>query len=896
MYGILRCILSVRYDVQIKGLKEVKKRLNKKKGIFFLPSHPAEIDPPMLTSYLTGFKHPKPLVVEHFFYLKGVSFFMNFAGAIPIPNFETTVNEWKKKKLDKVLEQMHEVLDQGENILVYPAGHLKRKSKEVIGGSSFTYNVIEKNRDANIVLVRTTGLWGSSFSRALDGKLPDFWGGIARGIKIVLKNGIFFVPKRKVIIEFAIAPKEITQASSKMEMNKLLEKWYNQYPKEEGSKDIVDKEPVKLVSYSCFKKELPQVTFQEDKVQSTQDVKVPFKVQEDVYLHLAKLAKTTSDKISQSMDLSIDLGLDSLDVATLIAYLDQRYELPKVTPSEFATVADILVVLSQKGAKKRGNMHMPPFSWGNEDRPVLDIPKGSTLVEAFFNSSDRLKNHICAADNNSGKITYKRWEIGAILLAEKIAKLPGEYVGIMLPSSIGSYITTLACLIAKKIPVMLNWTAGSRNIEHGVKELSIESIITSQKFLDRLAYLEIGDAIEKLILLEDVRRSITLSDKLSAMFLSKRNVKAKLKKLGLTNQKKEDTAVVLFTSGTENFPKAVPLSHHNILSNLRSVQHDTSLKPSDILYASLPPFHSFGFTVTGFFPILYGIRAFFAPDPTDAQAIAEDVKRVQATIICLAPSFYQNLFQIAEKDDLKSIRLLVTGAEKASESLLAYASKNLPQAEMIEGYGITECSPIVTIQREGDVKKGVGKPIGNIEICTIHLETLEKLPKGETGEICIHGDSVFSGYLGEGKKDPFIELDGKRWYRSGDLGFLDEDNNLILSGRLKRFVKIGGEMISLHSIEEVLTKEVINRKLFQVPEDKAFLSVCAQQKENEKPLLHLFCIAPLEKDMVNDILQENQFARIVKINQVHEINEIPTNAAGKISYKALDEQMKTSDV
>ena len=205
---------------------------------------------------------------------------------------------------------------------------------------------------------------------------------------------------------------------------------------------------------------------------------------------------------------------------------------------------------------------------------------------------------------------------------------------------------------------------------------------------------------------------------------------------------------------------------------------------------------------------------------------------MEVTLFCSAPSFLKGLFYAAKPGQLKSVRYFVCGAEKAPQELYERVEKLGTDGKLIEGYGITECSPIITINRPNLPPEGVGRILPNLEACTIHPETHELLPEGSEGEICVRGASVFHGYL-DNPRSPFIEINGKRWYRTGDLGHFEKNGSLILSGRLKRFTKLGGEMISLGAIEEALVSRLIQNQ--QISADVADLSPFARMKEAANP-------------------------------------------------------------
>lgn len=215
---------------------------------------------------------------------------------------------------------------------------------------------------------------------------------------------------------------------------------------------------------------------------------------------------------------------------------------------------------------------------------------------------------------------------------------------------------------------------------------------------------------------------------------------------------------------------------------------------------------------------------------------------------------------------------------------------------MLEGYGITECSPIVTLTRPKKPRRGVGQPLPGIELCIVSPETCEVMLPGQEGEICIYGPNVFKGYIGT-DKSPFIELDGRRWYLSGDRGHLEPDGSLMLSGRLKRFVKIGGEMVSLGGLEEELLKMAQEKKwIGTVKEDAPPLAVAVLEKNSEKPLMILFSTFDVSKDEINQALLDKGYSTLVKIADVRKVPQIPVTGAGKTHYHALDEMLIPKNV
>lgn len=874
VFQIVGFLVSLRYRIKVKGLENIPSL----KGAILLPNHPAEIDPVLVILALWKKFHCRPLVVEHFYYLKGFKFFMDWVGALPLPNLDTATNKWKVKQIEKLFDRVVDELKAGNNFLIYPAGRLKLTGQEVVGGASFVPNLLQTYPEVNVVLVRTSGLWGSRFSRAITGKVPNFGATLLEGVKILLRNGIFFAPRREVVIEVKQAPKDFPVHGARMEINRYLEAWYN----EKGP------EPRILISDKFWTRSVPKVV-RSEKNQKGDELPIPPEIESEVLGQIASMTKRAPETIQREMNFSFDLGLDSLDVAQLYVFLDEKYDVVNLPHGQLQTVEDVM--RAAVGFKREVRDERKGERWPKDiARPSPVQPWGNTIAEAFLHNCDRMGKSIACADNLTGALSYKRLKQAALILSLKMAKLPGDHIGVLLPSSNAAYLTIMSILLAKKVPVMLNWTTGVRSLNHAAEISQLKTVISSRRFLDKLDGGEFGDVEEKFVYLEDVKNSITLKEKLYGLVLSWKKCGALLSKLKFDQIKPEDPAVIIFTSGTESLPKGVLLSHSNILSNHRSAMQCVDLKQEDVLYGVLPPFHSFGFAVTGLLPLLSGLKVCFAPDPTDSHGMANDIAHWKPTMFICAPGFVKALLRVASQDQLASLQLIVLGAEKVADELVQELQALDKRKKVIEGYGITECSPIVTLNRPELPRKGVGQPIPGISLMTIHYETGEVLGEGQEGEICIAGPSVFNGYL-EGKKDPFILHQGKKWYRSGDRGFIDQDGYLILSGRLKRFVKIGGEMVSLVSIEEELIKLAKAKCWIDDTIEGPYLAVSSKEGLEGRPQIILYATFDVNREDVNAALIESGFGRLAKVGEVKKVGEIPLTGAGKTHHRLLDESV-----
>lgn len=891
IYFFIQTILWFRYKIEYKGLDKINKStMNKAGGVLFLPNHPAVFVDPLSAGLGAWKKSPiRPMVVEYMYYHPLAHWLFKYVNAIPVPDFASTSNSVKVKRTEKVFNQMVQGLEKGDSFMIYPAGKTKSSNKEVLGGASGLHRILAERPDTNIVLVRIKGLWGSRFSRFWTGRAAQMGPTLGWGIKQVLKNLIFFTPRRKVIIEYVPAPADFPRHGTRLEVNRYLENWYNQpdgLTKQEGAHPG---DSLILLPYSMWSNEIPKVERTAKQEFSVDLDKIPFDVQGEVTEKLAELAEIPPQKVKPDMTIASDLGLDSLDVAEVIAFLTEKYDIKNIPVEEVTTVAKVMALAAGQLQTEDNEVEavFDLTKWNKKiKRELASIAPGSTLGESFLNACEKYGSRMCMADDRLGPIDYKTLKLRTIVLASEIRKMPGDTIGVLLPASVAAFMVIMACELAGKIPVMINWTQGPRHLEQ-VKDLAkLKTVISSWAFIDKLEGIDFDGLDDLMVMLEDIRRNVSFKDKLKGKFLSRKSPRTILQTLNPKGSRPEDPAVILFTSGTENMPKGVPLSHNNILSNMRPVFDDVPIYTDDILFGILPPFHSFGFTVATLLAPLSGARVAFFPNPTEGKKMAERCKKWGVTITCGAPTFLKGIMKGGTKDQFQTIRLNVTGAEKAPQELFDLV-KALTPGEIIEGYGITECSPVLSMNRPGKAHKGVGQALGNVDLLVVHPETFEVLPPSTQGMILAKGPNVFSGYINPGIEPPFAIVNGEKWYKTGDLGNLDEEGFLTISGRLKRFIKIGGEMISLGAVEEALIKAG-PEKGWRFAEDAPSLAIMAKENAGEKTRINLFTVFKTDVEEVNSALKEAGFSNLVRISQVNVIKEIPIMGTGKVNYRGLE--------
>ncbi len=869
-----RVVLWLRYNLKWRGLKKLRAR----KGVLFLPNHPGELDPVFLATRLWGRYRPHPVVVEDFYHMGSLHWLMKSIRAIPMPNLDAGAGSYKRLRVNQALATVLEYLRRGENVLLYPAGRQMRSGLEELRGASAVHDLLKQAPDTNIVLVRTRGFLGSSFAWATERRRPDLLRSLRRGAWWILVNFILFTPRRKLSIEFEDAPDDFPRRAGKLELNQWLDNWYNRHGPEEPA----------LVSYCRWWRALPKVA-KDDSPEQKQDIEVPAKVRRKVIAGLAKIAQIEAKTITGNKKLTAGLGFDSLNLADTVAWLEEEFFVSDVNPTDLITVYDVMTaavgVVREDGAPAAAKA---PAGWfeGRRKRPDLVLPDPEqTIPRNFLATCDRMGKAVAIADD-SMVLTYKRLKLSVLVLAGVFRKWPDERLGIMLPATAGVNVIIMAVLLTGKIPVMINWTLGDASLRHVLEIAGIKRIITSGRFLDRLEQLNLELLQDYLLTLEDIRASeITRGLKLKALLRRGKSPKALCRLYGSGRLQPDDRAVILFTSGSESLPKGVPLSHRNILADIRGAAKLGGIITSDVLYGFLPPFHSFGFTVTCIFPLVTGFKTAYYPNPTESRKLVRGIEAWKPTVFGGTPTFISGVFKAARPGQLDSVRLILSGAEKTPAELFEQARKL--NITILEGYGITETAPVLTLTPAGQKRVGVGRPVGDVKIRIVDLETREALPVGERGLILARGSNVFSGYLARDSSDAFCELEGHTWYVTGDLGFLDKQGNLTISGRLKRFVKVGGEMLSLPAMEEAITRNWPNE------EGLIRTAIGAVDREGDQPLLCLFSVLPLTLEEANSVLKSAGFPNLARLSKVIRLEEIPLLGTGKTDYRELTRRLKT---
>ena len=865
---LISAALRVRYRIRVTGLEDVVRKGSGR--ILFLPNHPALIDPVMIATLLHREFRPRVLADKDQINHPGVRWLARRLRVIPIPDM-SVYGKSAKPAVEAALAESIRALQAGDNFLLYPSGHIYRTRQEDLRGNTAVERILREVPDVRMVLLRTSGLWGSCFGWG-SGHAPKLTGNLGRLAWGVISSGLFFLPKREVTVE-VLEPGTFPRGADRNTQNQFMEQFYNEVSA-----------PNTYVPYSVWEKGGTRVVPEPEERAAANGgpVQVSATTRDTILAHLREL--TGKADPGEDERLAHDLGLDSLARAELQVWLAREFGVSDIEADALHTVRDLFRVAAGEAAGAgAAQLPGPSAAWtvpANDERASL--PPGDTLPEVFLRQAELHPSRPVAADLMRGVRTYRDLLTGIFALRPAIAALPGERVAIMLPASVAADVTLFTVLFAGKTPVMVNWTVGEKNILHGLNLTGVKAVLTSRLLTAKLQSLgsDLASVADRFVYLEDIAARLGLVAKLRAAFAA-RFTPGRLRRVTVT-----DTAVVLFTSGSESLPKAVPLSHANLLANLRDVLQTIHIRQDDSMLGMLPPFHSFGLTITVLAPICAGLRVVHYPNPTEGPALARLAASWRPSMALGTPTFLGGIARAAKPGDLDSVRFAVTGAEKCSEQVYALLTEHCPKAKIIEGYGITECSPIVAANNDTAPQPfTIGRVMPSLTYAIVGEETQARVVSGETGMLLVRGPSVFAGYLGQEGDGPFVAFDHERWYRTGDLVMERPDGVLVFKGRRKRFVKIGGEMVSLPAVEEV-----VNAAFSPPQQDEPCLAIETAGDDSASELV-LFTTLELERATVNDRIRAAGLSGLHNIRRIVRVQAIPVLGTGKIDYRALRSQL-----
>ena len=525
-----------------------------------------------------------------------------------------------------------------------------------------------------------------------------------------------------------------------------------------------------------------------------------------------------------------------------------------------------------------------------EDSLVFSILKGLKLHA----------NNTSIFDGNDGSELKFTKVFGAGAALSKIINKAtnSNRVGIVLPPGKGGLVANLAVLLSGKVPVNLNFTAGSDAIKSSIQQAGLDQIITAQAFVDKYPNFPWPEK-NKILLIEKVLPS--LKPKIIFWLIALKIFSAKwlASMLRLSTKGGNDEAVLLFTSGSSGNPKGVVLSHKNILSNVTQFGSRLDLDQDDKILGCLPLFHSFGSTVTLWYPMLEGIDLVTYPSPLEPPKLAELIEEYKVTLLLATPTFLRGYMRRVDPEKLDTIKFVVTGAEKLPKRL-AEAFESKFQKKVMEGYGLTETSPVtnvnipnVTAQNKSELIKSerfgsVGQFLPGIAVRITEPNDDSPLPINSSGMIWLRGPNIFKEYLDLPSQTQEVIKGG--WFRTGDIGRVDEDGFLFIEGRLSRFSKIAGEMVPHETVESH-----INKALSYDSEDEKKIAVIGIPDEAKGEALVLLSTEEMGDESVKFLRQKLLDLGVAALwipKKIIKVDSIPSLASGKLDIKGCEDLAK----
>ena len=868
LLGFVRSLLWLRYRVKITGLETIAQR--GRKGILFLPNHPALIDPIIVMSRLFRRFRARALAdhdqIDRFF----IRWLAKRARILPLVDMSKAGTV---KGTREAIDRCAAALQGGDNLILYPGGRVRHHRYEDLRGNSGVETILGVAPDVRVVLVRTRGLWGSAFGWA-SGKKPSVGGPLKKGIKAMLASGLFFAPRRHVTMEF-VEPDDFPRAEGRAEINRYLERFYN-----EGAA------PNTYVPYSIWERGGLEVRPEPAEVGGQGDLsQVSPAVRQQVQEFLAELTGVAS--FADDARLAQDLGMDSLDLMEMVNWLQEEFGCSPASVHTLHTAGDVMLAASglAVSASAQPLKHVPAKWFKHLPTPSLAEGLATmTIPQAFLAQARRWPHEVIAADQTSGARTFRELARAIHVLSKHIEAMDGQNVGIMMPASVGGATLYLATLFAGKTPAMINWTLGPGSLAHCVRSAGIKTILTSRMLLGRLESQGVvfGEVKDTMVFVEDIRKTIGRAEKVSAVFATSFGWRA----LRQRAERTPETAVILFTSGSENVPKAVPLTHQNILTNVADIYERFTIGRPDSLLGMLPPFHSFGLTALVGLPFALGLRVVYSPDPTDGATLAALSEAYRPTLLAGTPTFLEGIARASAGDEMRSLRLVISGAEKCSPRVYEILEQHCPHTTVLEGYGATECSPVIAVNHEDDPRAyTIGRPLASVQHAIVDPAMRRRVPTGWQGMLLVRGPSVFDGYLNYDGPSPFVTFEGESWYRTGDLVTEDTEGVLTFAGRLKRFVKLGGEMISLPAIEAALEAQFVGGH------DEGPVLAVTSARDADTAEIVLFAATPVDRESANRAIREAGLSGLHNVRRVIRVDELPTLGSGKVDYRALEQRL-----
>ncbi|WP_447909831.1 AMP-binding protein [Brevundimonas bullata] len=506
-------------------------------------------------------------------------------------------------------------------------------------------------------------------------------------------------------------------------------------------------------------------------------------------------------------------------------------------------------------------------------RAALD-PKvyDESLFDALIDARARYGDKEILEDQDRHPLTYTGLIRAAFVLGRKIAAMtqPGERVGVLLPSSAGVVVTFFGLHAFGRVPVMLNFTSGEANLKAALKTAGVTKILSAKRFVTQAKLDDLMTAlgeVAEIIWLDDVRKTIGLADKLYGLSAGMAPRRFRVK------TDPDSPGVVLFTSGSFGAPKGVVLSQRNLVANARQVAAHIELKPEWVMFNPLPTFHSLGLTGGVLLPLLQGMKAFEYPSPLHAKQITDLLPQVKASILFATDTFLNQYARVAEPDDFATLQFVVAGAEKVRDETRQMFNTKFGGVELLEGYGATEAAPVVAVNHPDRNRPGtVGQIMPGMEY---RLDTVPGIEGG--GQLFLRGPNVMAGYISPNDPKGIEPLAGG-WHDTGDIVDIDDQGYITILGRVKRFAKLGGEMVSLLAVEDMAGA---------VWPDNRHAAVAVPDSKRGERLILVTDHEGAASAQLSEWARDNGAPELAVPKKIIKIAVIPVLGTGKTDYVAI---------
>ncbi len=499
------------------------------------------------------------------------------------------------------------------------------------------------------------------------------------------------------------------------------------------------------------------------------------------------------------------------------------------------------------------------------------------IIESFIKTAKKNFNKIVQEDSTGMSLTFGQTLTAGILLSKHVRNFEGENIALVFPASVGGALAFIATSLSGKTPVGLNFIAGKDEQEWAMKTCDIKTIFTSRVFIQKAEITE----DPRMVFIEDLKEKTSKLEKMLTYFSCKMKSSQSLIQKFKKFDAPDKIAIILFTSGSESHPKGVPLTNKNIFMSIQAFSTVFQPNPDDKVLGTLPFFHVFGFVVCLWLPLIMGMGSVFHPNPTDYERLGKIVHKYRVTMLLGTSTLYRGFMKRWKREQVSSVRLAFAGAEKLNESVRNKFNEKLG-VTIFEAYGVTESCSCITVNYPHDFCHGsVGRLMPGVQCKIVNTETYEELKPGEEGLIFIKGPNVMSAYYKAPELTSQAFHDG--FYITGDIGKF-ENEFLYITDRLKRFAKIGGEMIPLTPIEDKLS-QVLDQHTENEKRSCAVMNIPHVQKGEQ--LVAFVVDANPDKILLNRGLDKAGLTKLSQPDHYMSIDAIPMLPSGKVDYKSI---------